>query len=117
MEEIKSRFTRICVFCGRSSGKKASFSNVFLYIKHGVVFFIKVERRIDLVYGGGSVGLTDLISQAVRDGGRHVLGVIPRALVPREITGLSVGDVRAVSDMHQWKAEMARQADAFIALC
>ncbi|PNY00376.1 cytokinin riboside 5'-monophosphate phosphoribohydrolase, partial [Trifolium pratense] len=75
-----------------------------------------VERRIDLVYGGGSVGLMGLVSQAVHDGGRHVLGVIPRSLMPREITGDPIGEVRAVSDMHQRKAEMARQADAFIAL-
>ncbi|XP_077234431.1 cytokinin riboside 5'-monophosphate phosphoribohydrolase LOG7-like isoform X2 [Tasmannia lanceolata] len=57
-----------------------------------------------------------LVSQAVHDGGRHVIGVIPKTLMPREITGESVGEVRAVSDMHQRKAEMARQADAFIAL-
>ncbi|XP_014618526.2 cytokinin riboside 5'-monophosphate phosphoribohydrolase LOG7 isoform X1 [Glycine max] len=75
-----------------------------------------VERRIDLVYGGGSVGLMGLVSQAVHDGGRHVLGVIPKSLMPREITGDPIGEVRAVSDMHQRKAEMARQADAFIAL-
>ncbi|KAL6507795.1 Cytokinin riboside 5'-monophosphate phosphoribohydrolase log7 [Orobanche gracilis] len=75
-----------------------------------------VERRIDLVYGGGSVGLMGLVSQAVHDGGRHVLGVIPRTLMPREITGQTIGEIQAVSDMHQRKAEMARQADAFIAL-
>ena len=40
------------------------------------VFFLKVERRIDLVYGGGSVGLMGLVSQAVHDGGRHVLGFV-----------------------------------------
>ncbi|KAL7167007.1 hypothetical protein ACSBR2_037632 [Camellia fascicularis] len=44
----------------------------------------KVERNIDLVYGGGSVGLMGLISQAVYDGGYHVLGVIPKTLMPRE---------------------------------
>lgn len=37
---------------------------------------LKVERRIDLVYGGGSVGLMGLVSQAVHDGGRHVLGLV-----------------------------------------
>ncbi|KAF5943982.1 hypothetical protein HYC85_018059 [Camellia sinensis] len=42
--------------------------------------------------------------------------VIPRTLMPREITGETIGEVRAVSDMHQRKAEMAHQADAFIAL-
>ncbi|KAJ0476461.1 putative LOG family protein [Helianthus annuus] len=42
--------------------------------------------------------------------------VIPRTLMPREITGETVGEVKAVADMHERKAEMARQADAFIAL-
>ncbi|KAB2098097.1 hypothetical protein ERO13_A01G202300v2 [Gossypium hirsutum] len=111
MEETKSRFKRICVFCGSSSGKKASYQEAAVELGKELV-----ERRIDLVYGGGSVGLMGLISQAVHDGGRHVLGVIPRTLMPREITGVTVGEVRAVSDMHQRKAEMARQADAFIAL-
>ncbi|KAE8663117.1 Cytokinin riboside 5'-monophosphate phosphoribohydrolase LOG7 [Hibiscus syriacus] len=111
MEEIKSRFQRICVFCGSSSGKKASYQEAAVQLGKELV-----ERRIDLVYGGGSVGLMGLVSQAVHDGGRHVLGVIPKTLMPREITGETVGEVRAVSDMHQRKAEMARQADAFIAL-
>uniref|UniRef100_A0A0R0GTN1 Cytokinin riboside 5'-monophosphate phosphoribohydrolase n=1 Tax=Glycine max TaxID=3847 RepID=A0A0R0GTN1_SOYBN len=80
------------------------------------MYQIRVERNIDLVYGGGSIGLMGLISQVVFDGGRHVLGVIPTTLMPIEITGESVGEVRAVSGMHQRKAEMAREADAFIAL-
>ncbi|CAI0391173.1 unnamed protein product [Linum tenue] len=107
-----SRFKRICVFCGSSSGKKPTYQEAAVQLGQE----LKVERRIDLVYGGGSVGLMGLVSQAVHDGGRHVLGVIPRTLMPVEITGGSVGEVRAVSDMHQRKAEMARQADAFIAL-
>ncbi|XP_059427850.1 cytokinin riboside 5'-monophosphate phosphoribohydrolase LOG7 [Corylus avellana] len=111
MEETKSRFKRICVFCGSSSGKKASYQEAAVELGKELV-----ERRIDLVYGGGSVGLMGLVSQAVHDGGRHVLGVIPRSLMPREITGVTVGEVRAVSDMHQRKAEMSRLADAFIAL-
>ncbi|XP_007206049.1 cytokinin riboside 5'-monophosphate phosphoribohydrolase LOG1 [Prunus persica] len=57
-----------------------------------------------------------LISQAVYDGGRHVIGVIPKTLMPREITGETVGEVKAVADMHQRKAEMAKHSDAFIAL-
>ncbi|KAI5674426.1 hypothetical protein M9H77_14790 [Catharanthus roseus] len=106
-----SRFKRICVFCGSSSGKKPSYQEAAVQLGKELV-----ERRIDLVYGGGSVGLMGLVSQAVHDGGQHVLGVIPRTLMPREITGETIGEVRAVSDMHQRKAEMARQADAFIAL-
>uniref|UniRef100_A0A2P2Q551 Cytokinin riboside 5'-monophosphate phosphoribohydrolase n=1 Tax=Rhizophora mucronata TaxID=61149 RepID=A0A2P2Q551_RHIMU len=57
-----------------------------------------------------------LVSQAVYHGGRHVIGVIPKTLMPREITGETVGEVKPVADMHQRKAEMARQSDAFIAL-
>ncbi|XP_074581679.1 cytokinin riboside 5'-monophosphate phosphoribohydrolase LOG1-like [Curcuma longa] len=106
-----SRFRRVCVFCGSSSGKKESYRLAAIQLGHELV-----QRNIDLVYGGGSVGLMGLVSQAVHDGGRHVLGVIPTTLMPREITGVTVGEVRAVSGMHQRKAEMARQADAFIAL-
>ncbi|QCD98104.1 cytokinin riboside 5'-monophosphate phosphoribohydrolase LOG7-like isoform X2 [Vigna unguiculata] len=111
MEDTKSRFKRICVFCGSSSGKKPTYQEAAVQLGKELV-----ERRIDLVYGGGSVGLMGLVSQAVHDGGRHVLGVIPTSLMPREITGEPIGEVRAVSNMHQRKAEMARQADAFIAL-
>ncbi|KAL7121015.1 hypothetical protein ACP275_02G157700 [Erythranthe tilingii] len=42
--------------------------------------------------------------------------VIPKALLAEEISGQSVGEVRIVADMHQRKAEMARNSDAFIAL-
>ncbi|PHT45488.1 hypothetical protein CQW23_14646 [Capsicum baccatum] len=57
-----------------------------------------------------------LISQPVHDGGRHVIGVIPKTLMPRELTGETVVEVKVVADMHQRKAEMARYFDAFIAL-
>ncbi|EEF52702.1 cytokinin riboside 5'-monophosphate phosphoribohydrolase LOG1 isoform X1 [Ricinus communis] len=108
---MKSRFSRVCVFCGSSPGKNPSYQLAAIQLGHQLV-----EKNIDLVYGGGSIGLMGLVSQAVYDGGRHVLGVIPKTLMPREITGETVGEVRAVSGMHQRKAEMARQADAFIAL-
>ncbi|XP_023005654.1 cytokinin riboside 5'-monophosphate phosphoribohydrolase LOG7-like [Cucurbita maxima] len=111
MEETKSKFKRICVFCGSSSGNKPTYQSAAVELAKELV-----ERRIDLVYGGGSVGLMGLVSRAVHDGGRHVLGIIPRTLMPVEITGGTVGEVKPVSDMHQRKAEMARRADAFIAL-
>ncbi|KAK6938940.1 LOG family [Dillenia turbinata] len=107
----KSRFKRVCVFCGSSPGKNPSYRNAAIQLGNELV-----DRKIDLVYGGGSIGLMGLVSQVAYDGGRHVLGVIPRTLMPREITGETVGEVRPVSGMHQRKAEMARQADAFIAL-
>ncbi|CAB4312548.1 unnamed protein product [Prunus armeniaca] len=105
------KFKRVCVFCGSNSGHRKIFSDAALQLGTQLV-----ERKMDLVYGGGSVGLMGLVSQTVYDGGCHVLGVIPTALVPLEISGNSVGEVLIVSDMHERKAEMARQADAFIAL-
>ncbi|XP_010925070.1 cytokinin riboside 5'-monophosphate phosphoribohydrolase LOG7 [Elaeis guineensis] len=109
--EKRSRFSRICVYCGSQPGKKASYRQAAIDLGKELV-----ERGIDLVYGGGSIGLMGLVSHAVHDGGRHVLGVIPKPLMPKELTGMPVGEVRAVSDMHERKAEMAREADAFIAL-
>ncbi|CAD5193477.1 unnamed protein product [Musa acuminata subsp. malaccensis] len=109
--EKKSRFRRICVFCGSQCGKKTSYQEAAIELGKELV-----NSEIDLVYGGGSIGLMGLVSHAVHDGGRHVLGVIPKSLMQKELTGGTVGEVRAVSDMHERKAEMARQADAFIAL-
>ncbi|KAF7142048.1 hypothetical protein RHSIM_Rhsim06G0022700 [Rhododendron simsii] len=108
-QPLKSRFKRVCVFCGSSPGKSPSYKLAAIQLGNELV-----ERKIDLVYGGGSIGLMGLVSQAVYDGGRHV--VIPKTLMPREIIGETVGEVRPVAGMHQRKAEMARQADAFVAL-
>lgn len=107
----QSRFKRICVFCGSSQGKKRSYHDAAIELGNELV-----ARGVDLVYGGGSIGLMGMVSQAVYDGGRHVIGVIPKTLMTPEISGQTVGEVRAVADMHQRKAEMARQSDAFIAL-
>ncbi|EOY07843.1 Lysine decarboxylase family protein isoform 1 [Theobroma cacao] len=125
-ETQQSRFRRICVFCGSSQGKKSSYQDAAIELGRELEtlmvfqFFSmpiqEVSRNIDLVYGGGSIGLMGLVSQAVHDGGRHVIGVIPKTLMPRELTGETVGEVKAVADMHQRKAEMAKHSDAFIAL-
>ncbi|XP_047962044.1 cytokinin riboside 5'-monophosphate phosphoribohydrolase LOG1-like isoform X1 [Salvia hispanica] len=110
--ELKtSKFKTICVFCGSSQGNKVSYQEAAIELGN-----VLVARSIDLVYGGGSIGLMGLVSQAVYDGGCHVTGVIPKTLMPRELTGQTVGKVKAVADMHQRKAEMAKHSDAFIAL-
>lgn len=92
MEKARSRFKNVCVFCGSSPGKKSSYQDAAVELGKELV-----SRNIDLVYGGGSVGLMGLVSQAVHEGGRHVLGVIPKTLMPREITGETVGEVKAVA--------------------
>ncbi|CAF2135768.1 BnaAnng21190D [Brassica napus] len=107
----RSRFRKICVFCGSHSGHREVFSHAAIELGNELV-----KRKIDLVYGGGSVGLMGLISRRVYEGGFHVLGIIPKALMPIEISGETVGDVRVVADMHERKASMAQEAEAFIAL-
>ncbi|XP_039121028.1 cytokinin riboside 5'-monophosphate phosphoribohydrolase LOG1-like [Dioscorea cayenensis subsp. rotundata] len=57
-----------------------------------------------------------LISQTAFDGGKQVLGIIPKALMDKEITGITLGEVKPVANMHQRKAEMTRNSDAFIAM-
>ncbi|EOA17376.1 hypothetical protein CARUB_v10005664mg [Capsella rubella] len=111
MEIVKSRFKRVCVFCGSSSGNRDCYKDAATDLAQELV-----TRRLNLVYGGGSIGLMGLVSQAVHEAGGHVLGIIPRTLMDKEITGVTYGEVQAVADMHERKAEMARQSDCFIAL-
>lgn len=80
-ETKQSKFKRICVFCGSSQGKKSSYTDAALELGRELV-----SRNIDLVYGGGSIGLMGLVSRAVYNGGRHVIGVIPKTLMPREVS-------------------------------
>ncbi|RLN18034.1 hypothetical protein C2845_PM02G26360 [Panicum miliaceum] len=111
-QQQPSRFKRICVFCGSSQGKKMSYHDAAIDLAKELV-----SRGVDLVYGGGGVGLMGLVSRAVHRGGRRVIGVIPRTLMTTpEVVGETVGEVVPVADMHQRKAEMARQSDAFVAL-
>ncbi|KAJ4880798.1 Cytokinin riboside 5'-monophosphate phosphoribohydrolase LOG5 [Raphanus sativus] len=111
MDTVKSRFKRVCVFCGSSSGNRECYRAAAIDLAEELI-----TRRLNLVYGGGSIGLMGLVSQAVHEAGGHVLGIIPRTLMDKEITGVTYGEVRAVADMHQRKAEMARHSDCFIAL-
>ncbi|KAH7690351.1 MCP/YpsA-like protein, partial [Dioscorea alata] len=64
-----SKFKKICVFCGSNLGKKKSYQDAAIDLGKELVM-----KNIDLVYGGGNIGLMGLISQTVFDGGRHVLG-------------------------------------------
>ena len=75
-----------------------------------------VTRGIGLVFGGGGVGLMGVLADAVIAAGGHAIGVIPHALVAREIAHTALPDLRVVGSMHERKATMAELADGFIAL-
>ena len=106
-----SAFSSVCVFCGSKTGNRSSFVEAAELLGEELV-----RRGVGLVYGGGGVGLMGKVSGTVFRKGGKVLGVIPVALQPVELSGESVGEVRVVADMHERKALMAKEADAFIAL-
>jgi uncharacterized protein (TIGR00730 family) len=73
-------------------------------------------RRLRTVYGAGNIGLMGVLADAALEAGGDVVGVIPQALVARELAHNGVTELRVVDSMHQRKALMADLADAFIAL-
>jgi uncharacterized protein (TIGR00730 family) len=75
-----------------------------------------LRRQIGLVYGGGCVGLMGIIAEAVMRGGGEVIGVIPDALVERELAFGEVTELIVVRSMHERKAKMSELSDAFIAM-
>ena len=103
--------TRICVFCGSSAGAKPEYTLAAQRLAHEMT-----RRGIGLVFGGGNVGLMGIVADAVLLAGGHAIGVIPHALVARELAHRSLPDLRIVNSMHERKAMMARLADAFIAM-
>lgn len=102
---------RVCVFCGSSAGHRAEYEYAAVAMGEALV-----ERGIELVYGGGNVGLMGVIADTVMRGGGKVVGVIPQALADREIANIGVTDLRVVDSMHTRKAMMAELSDAFIAM-
>lgn len=74
------------------------------------------DAGIDLVYGGGNVGLMGAVADAVLDGGGQVTGVIPEHLTAREIEHPRVSDLRVVETMHERKALMHDLSEAFVTL-
>jgi uncharacterized protein (TIGR00730 family) len=74
------------------------------------------ERSIELVYGGGRVGLMGALADAAMEAGGRVTGIIPHALEAREVANARVTDLRVVASMHERKALMAELSDGFLAL-
>jgi uncharacterized protein (TIGR00730 family) len=102
---------RLCVFAGSSAGSRSEYSAAARALAQALV-----ERHVELVYGGGRVGLMGVLADAVLEAGGQVIGVIPEALVAREVGHQALPDLRIVSSMHERKALMADLADGFVAL-
>jgi uncharacterized protein (TIGR00730 family) len=102
---------RICVFCGSNIGSNAIYREAAATAGRTLA-----ERGLGLVYGGGAVGLMGVVADTVIAAGGHVIGVIPRALVEKEVEHRGIQDLREVGTMHERKQEMASLSDAFLAM-
>ncbi len=105
------KIKRICVYCGANAGNNAEYAKVAKELGH-----LLADHKIELVYGGGKVGLMGTIADAVLEKGGQVIGIIPQKLVELEQAHTGITDLRVVNDMHERKATMAVLSDAFIAL-
>jgi uncharacterized protein (TIGR00730 family) len=102
---------RICVFCGSKSGANPGYAQAARSLAR-----LFCERGIELVYGGGNVGLMGIVANACLNQGGRVIGVIPRALADKEIAHAGLTELRIVNSMHERKSVMADLSEAFIAL-
>lgn len=102
---------RLCVFCGSSTGTNRSIARATIHLGR-----LLAERDVELVYGGGAVGLMGLLADTVLDGGGRVVGVIPTGLFSREVPHTGLSELAEVGSMHERKALMYERSDAFCAL-
>ncbi|KLK92000.1 LOG family protein [Microvirga vignae] len=102
---------RLCVFCGSNEGQDPVYMEAARLLGETLA-----RNGIELVYGGASVGLMGAVADAVLGNGGHVIGVMPQALVDKEIAHTGLSDLRVVGSMHERKALMAELSDGFIAL-
>ncbi|THC40734.1 TIGR00730 family Rossman fold protein [Massilia sp. Mn16-1_5] len=101
----------IAVYCGASNGAKSLYADAARDLAR-----VLVEHNISLVYGGGKVGLMGVIADEVLRLGGEATGVIPRALVEREVGHAGLTRLFVVKDMHERKAMMAELSEGFIAM-
>ncbi|MCS6852174.1 MAG: TIGR00730 family Rossman fold protein [Gemmataceae bacterium] len=102
---------RVAVFCGSKVGARACYAEAARRLGTALA-----ARRWGLVYGAGHIGLMGILADAVLQAGGEVIGVIPKALVDRELAHTGLTQIHVVRSMHERKAVMADLSDAFIAL-
>lgn len=102
---------RIAVYCGSAPGNDPVFADAAVALVREMA-----ARKIDLVYGGGRLGLMGLIADTMLEAGGEVHGVIPAALVDKEVAHLGCTELHQVAGMHERKAKMTELCDAFVCL-
>ena len=107
----RCRFKTICVFGGSNFGKDREFMKAASEI--GTVL---AARKINFVYGGGSLGLKGCVASSALVGGSKVMGIVLKHLAAKNILSHTLGNELRVSSMHEKMGSMLYNADAFIAL-
>lgn len=102
---------RVCVYCGSSPGDRPDYADLAREVGRTLA-----ARGLELVYGGGHVGLMGTMADAALAAGGRVTGIIPQRLVDAEVAHNGLTSLEIVGSMHERKARMAELADAFIAL-
>ena len=102
---------RVCVFCGSSAGEDPRYLD-------GADRFGQILAReaIELVYGGSRVGMMGRLAAATLQAGGKVVGIIPGAVMNRELAHQELTELRVVKSLHERKSEMAELSDGFVAL-
>jgi uncharacterized protein (TIGR00730 family) len=102
---------RVCVYAGSNFGTDPKYADGARALAATLA-----ERGIGVVYGGGNVGLMGVLADTAMAAGGEVIGVMPRALIEREIGHRGITELRMVESMHERKALMADLSDAFVAV-
>jgi len=102
---------KICVFCGSSPGVRPAYADMAAEMGRTLA-----AMEIELVYGGGKVGLMGIIARTVMECGGRVTGVIPVALKEKEVAYDGLDEMHVVGSMHERKALMAELSDGFVAM-
>ena len=102
---------RICVFAGSSRGAREDYAQAAERLARELV-----TRGYGVVYGGGRVGMMGVLADATLAAGGEVIGVIPKALLEKEVAHGGLTELRVVASMHERKAMMAELSEGFIAL-
>src|SRR3974390_26476 len=104
-------FRRISVFCGSNRGCKPVYRQTAESLG-----LLRAHRKIELVYGGGNIGLMGVLADAVLAKGGRAIGVIPESLMQKEVGHAGLTELRIVKSMHERKALMSDLSDGFMAL-
>jgi uncharacterized protein (TIGR00730 family) len=102
---------RLCVYCGSSGAVDEKFRAAATELGENLA-----TAGVEVVYGGGRIGLMGLLADAVLAGGGRVVGIIPAALRDAELAHRGASELVIAGSMHERKRLMAERADAFAVL-